>query len=176
MVVHSNIVRIGHRNMKGCINGCNSSKLSTSDDVFHSSEQRVVAIVECIHQHQALIFSQLIHFSRFVCVTGKGLLAKDMFACVQGGNGPWMVGGNMEWIVQSIDFFMANNIKVAVAHSSYVVGCRKGVSLIPVSCCNNGDMSQRLIHARIDKCCRSYAGRAQYTESNHVFVFCLLAN
>ena len=73
------------------------------DDRLHARRQRVIAVVERLHQDPAAALRRLDHRARLVGVGGERLLAQHVLACAHGPDAPLGVQAVGQRIVDGVD-------------------------------------------------------------------------
>ena len=147
------------------------AELARADDLDQAPGQGVVLVVEGLHHHQpGVAVVRLGHGPGLVGVGREGLLAQDVLARLEGGDGPVAVQPVGQRVVDGVDVGVVDQLLVAAEHPGDPL--LAGELLRPLAVPGgHGDDHRRLRSAGwLDECGGGDAGRPEDADPQHVAV------
>ena len=147
------------------------AQLARPHDLHQAPAQRVVLVVEGLHHHPtggAVV--RLGHSPGLVGVGGERLLAQDVFAGLEGGDGPVPVEAVGEGVVDGVDLGVLDQFRVTAqdAGNALFTGKLRGSAV--VACRHRGHEDAPGPAGRLDHGGGGDAGRPEDPDPQHVAV------
>jgi hypothetical protein len=108
-------------------------QLAAVHDLLHPACERVVAVVEGLHDHDLLLLGGRRYEPRLRGVRGEGLLAEDVLALLDSCHRPLVVKRVGEWHVDRVDLGVRHDVLVRTDYpgDGVLVGERLGALAVP---------------------------------------------
>ena len=147
------------------------AQFARADDLDQTLGERVVLVMEGLHDHDTWVaIVHLGHGAGFVGVGREGLLAQDVLAGVEGGDGPLSVEPVREWVVDGVDLGVLHQRRIAVQHAGNSLFTGEFGGTFGVACRHRGDLGPAGSPGRFDESRGGDVGRSQNADSQHAAV------
>ena len=103
------------------------------DDVVHALRERVVPVVERLHDHEPGAVGDRRHLFGLRGVGGERLLAQHVLAGLERGDRPLRVQPVRQWVVDRVDVGIGEQVRVGAVHARDAVLGRERVGTGPIA-------------------------------------------
>ena len=167
----ADVTLLPQRGREGDVDLGDVAQLARADDLDEALGQRVVLVVECLHHDDTRVaVGRLRHGPGLVGVGGERLLAQDVLARPEGGNGPVAVQPVGEGVVDRVDLGILHQRGVAADHPRNTLLAGEFGRPLVVARRHRGDGHAPRPPGRLDQGGGGDAGRPQDPDSQHAAI------